>query len=144
VSVAAVARQHGVNASLLFGWCRLHRRGLLDAAAAAAPEVLPVKITEPTITPTQRWRTKPKNRCAIKPVATGGSGVEIIVGEQLRIRLATNPKAALPQAPPDPRTAVGRPRLGVDRADLHQQLHVRQSAQTDCGASSRSSRCSIP
>jgi transposase len=30
VSVAAVARQHGVNANLLFGWCRLHRGGLLE------------------------------------------------------------------------------------------------------------------
>jgi transposase len=54
VSVAAVARQHGVNANLLFGWCRLHRRGLLDAAGAVTPALLPVKITEPTLTPARR------------------------------------------------------------------------------------------
>ena len=54
VSVAAVARAHGVNANLLFGWCRLHRRGLLDPAGAATPAMLPVKITEPTLTPTRR------------------------------------------------------------------------------------------
>ena len=29
VSVAAVARQHGVNANLLFAWRRLHEQGLL-------------------------------------------------------------------------------------------------------------------
>jgi len=31
VSVAAVARQHGVNANLLFAWRRLHQQGLLEA-----------------------------------------------------------------------------------------------------------------
>ena len=31
VSVAAVARQHGVNANLLFAWRRLHEQGLLEA-----------------------------------------------------------------------------------------------------------------
>lgn len=30
-SVAAVARKHGMNANLLFGWLRLHRRGLLES-----------------------------------------------------------------------------------------------------------------
>ncbi len=31
VSVAEVARQHGVNANLLFAWRRLHEQGLLEA-----------------------------------------------------------------------------------------------------------------
>jgi transposase len=30
-SVAEIARQHGVNANLLFGWRRQQQRGLLDA-----------------------------------------------------------------------------------------------------------------
>lgn len=89
VSVAAVARQHGVNANLLFGWCRLHRRGLLDAAGAVTPALLPVKITEPTLTPTRRSTSTPKatRRAAVKSSAASGSAVEVFVGDQLRIRL---------------------------------------------------------
>jgi hypothetical protein len=33
-SIAAVARKHGVNANLLFGWLRLHRRGSLPTNGA--------------------------------------------------------------------------------------------------------------
>jgi len=89
VSVAAVARQHGVNANLLFGWCRLHRRGLLDATSAATPALLPVKITEPTLTPTRRStpRSKASTRTGVKSSVASGSAVEVFVGEQLRIRL---------------------------------------------------------
>lgn len=53
-SVAAVARKHGVNANLLFGWLRLHRSGLLNEQrrGRSAP-LLPVKIATPTLTPTE-------------------------------------------------------------------------------------------
>ena len=34
-SVAAVARKHGMNANLLFGWRRLHRQGVNDFPAWA-------------------------------------------------------------------------------------------------------------
>lgn len=89
VSVAAVARRHGVNANLLFGWCRLHRRALLDPAGAATPALLPVKITEPTLTPTRRSTpaVKSSSRGGAKSATASGSSVEVYVGEQLRIRL---------------------------------------------------------
>jgi transposase len=89
VSVAAVARQHGVNANLLFGWCRLHRRGLLDPGGDATPALLPVKITEPTLTPSRRSTRTPKvpRRTAAKSSAASSSAIEVFVGDQLRVRL---------------------------------------------------------
>ena len=47
-SVAAVARKHGVNANLLFGWRRLHKRGLLEQCREPA-SLLPVTVTTPTV-----------------------------------------------------------------------------------------------
>jgi transposase len=41
-SVAAIARKHGVNANLLFGWRRLHKRGLLEQCREPA-SLLPVR-----------------------------------------------------------------------------------------------------
>lgn len=90
VSVAAVARQHGVNANLLFGWCRLHRRGPLDPGVDATPALLPVKITEPTLTPSRRSTPTPKaqRRTAAKSCAAATSSViEVFVGDKLRVRL---------------------------------------------------------
>ena len=53
-SVAAVALRNGVNANLVFGWRRLHRRGLLERQREVAPRLLPVKVTMPTLTPSAR------------------------------------------------------------------------------------------
>jgi transposase len=44
-SVARVAREHGVNANLVFGWRRLYQRGLLGGNVSAAA-LVPVKVTE--------------------------------------------------------------------------------------------------
>jgi transposase-like protein len=54
-SVSRVARKHGVNANLVFAWIRLHRRGLLQTQRQGKPvPLLPVKISTPTLTPTDR------------------------------------------------------------------------------------------
>lgn len=89
--MAAVARRHGLNANLVFGWRRLHRRGLLEGQRHAPP-LLPVQITSPTLTPTQRAsRAVTKARSAVKaPVATASAAtsfVEIILGDEKRVRL---------------------------------------------------------
>ena len=42
-SVAAVARGHGVNANLVFNWCRLYRAGRLGKGTEA--RLLPVRVT---------------------------------------------------------------------------------------------------
>ena len=45
-SVAAVARRHGMNANLLFGWRRRYEQGLLDQCREpASAKLLPVRIT---------------------------------------------------------------------------------------------------
>lgn len=45
VSVAVLARAHGVNANQVFTWRKLYREGLLDAKASPA-QLVPVRITE--------------------------------------------------------------------------------------------------
>jgi transposase len=40
-SVARVARAHGVNANLVFNWCRLYRAGRLDGGET---KLLPVRV----------------------------------------------------------------------------------------------------
>jgi transposase len=42
-SVARVARGHGVNANLVFNWCRLYRAGRLGRGSEA--KLLPVRVT---------------------------------------------------------------------------------------------------
>ena len=87
-SVAAVARQHGLNANLVFGWRRLHRRGLLEGQRHAPP-LLPVQITSPTLTPTQRAsRAVTKARSVVKaPAPISVSCIEIVLGDAKRILL---------------------------------------------------------
>ena len=43
-SVARVARAHGVNANLVFNWCRLYRAGRLGRRSEA--KLLPVRVAE--------------------------------------------------------------------------------------------------
>jgi len=51
-SVATVARRHEVNANQVFAWRQLYRQGLLgEQAAGEAAEMLPVKVTTPTVLP---------------------------------------------------------------------------------------------
>lgn len=48
-SVARVARAHGVNANLVFNWCRLYRAGRLRRGSEA--KLLPVRVTGENCTP---------------------------------------------------------------------------------------------
>jgi transposase len=48
-SVARVARVHGVNANLLFNWCRLYRAGRLGGRSEA--KLLPVRVAAESSTP---------------------------------------------------------------------------------------------
>ena len=55
VSVATVARRHHVNPNQVFAWRQLHRRGLLNSQAAKSDaKMLPVKVSTPTVLPTER------------------------------------------------------------------------------------------
>ena len=56
-SVATVARRHNVNPNQVFAWRQLYRRGLLDPnAAQGSLPMLPVKVSTPTVVPTERAR----------------------------------------------------------------------------------------
>jgi transposase len=51
MSVAAVARAHGINANQLFGWCRLYKLGQLVERRSVSlrpgtPRLLPVSVRE--------------------------------------------------------------------------------------------------
>src|ERR1700689_4440145 len=54
-SVPEVALRHGVNANLLSVWRRLYQQGCLtERATSKQPALLPVKVTTPTLLPTER------------------------------------------------------------------------------------------
>jgi transposase-like protein len=54
-SVPEVALRHGVNANLLSVWRRLYQHGhLIEGPAAKQPALLPVKVSTPTLLPTER------------------------------------------------------------------------------------------
>ena len=54
-SVAMVARRHHLNANQVFAWRRQHRRGLLNSPGAKNDaKLLPVKVSTPTVLPTER------------------------------------------------------------------------------------------
>ena len=56
-SVATVARRHDLNPNQVFAWRQLYRRGLLDPEAPLETTLmLPVKVSTPTVLPTERAR----------------------------------------------------------------------------------------
>jgi transposase len=90
-SVAAVARKHGMNANLLFGWRRLRQAGLLERQRypRTAP-LLPVKVTTPTLTPTRRIGTRTRKSARVPALEStmGESVMEIVLSDGVRIRLS--------------------------------------------------------
>lgn len=94
-SVAAVARKHGVNANLLFGWRRLHKQGLLEQAREPAATLLPVKVATPTLTPASTSGTAVDPRAARRSASrrsrratTPSEGyVEVAVGNDIVVRI---------------------------------------------------------
>ena len=87
-SVAAVARKHGVNANLLFGWRRLHKRGLLEQCREPA-SLLPVKVTTPTVLPDRKSRPTGAVQVAKRPAvpAIGPGHIEIELPGDVLVRV---------------------------------------------------------
>jgi len=53
-SVSSVARRYELNANQVFAWRQLYRRGLLNPEATSqAPQMLPVRVSTPTVLPTK-------------------------------------------------------------------------------------------
>jgi transposase len=63
-SVARVAREHGVNANLVFGWRRLYQRGLLGGNVPAA--LVPVKLAEVPAVPDPALTTTPSGSIQLR------------------------------------------------------------------------------
>jgi transposase len=87
-SVAAVARKHGVNANLLFGWRRLHKRGLLEQCREPA-SLLPVTVTTPTVLPDRNSRPTRAVQAVRRPAvpAIGPGHIEIELPGDVRVRV---------------------------------------------------------
>jgi transposase-like protein len=85
-SVPEVAQRHGVNPNLLSIWRRLHRRGLLEGRGSVPGPLLPVKVSTPTVLPSERAVASKvsKNRSVIQ------IEVEFPGGQLLRIRGAVD------------------------------------------------------
>jgi len=67
VSVSRLAREHGINANMLFKWRRHYRAGLLGEASSAQPALLPVAITGALV--------------SAAPSATSPSRIEIAIAD---------------------------------------------------------------
>ena len=78
--VSLVAKRHGVATSLIFGWRRLLRKGLLTETADP-PRLLPVKVTTPTLVPSKR--AKMSSSVAV-PLDRGSVEVEFADGHRIR------------------------------------------------------------
>lgn len=62
-SVADVARAHGVNANIVFGWRRLAQRGLLRTESVHGAPLLPVKVESPTLLPRVKAMASDSTTC---------------------------------------------------------------------------------
>jgi len=67
-SVATVAQRHNVNPNQVFAWRQLYRRGLLDPKAAVDElPMLPVKVSMPTMLPSERARSASPSNAVGRP-----------------------------------------------------------------------------
>ena len=87
-SIAEVARVHGINANVVFGWRRLGQRGLLRAPAPESAALLPVKVESPTLLPTVKTTASP-------PAARERGIIEIEFSSGVRVRLHGTVEAVL-------------------------------------------------
>jgi transposase len=84
-SVAVVARRHDLNPNQVFAWRRLYRQGLLKAdTAQGSAELLPVKVSTPTLMPSQSARA-PKERAAVA-ASVASIEIKLASGHSLIVR----------------------------------------------------------
>jgi transposase len=94
-SVPAVARKYELNANLLFGWRRLYKQGLLEAAESA-PKLLPVEVATPTIVAARSASTavaKARTRSVPEhtPATSGELEIEWPSGVRVRLQGSVDP-----------------------------------------------------
>ena len=84
-SVAGVARAHGVNANLVFNWCRLYRAGRLGRRSEA--KLLPVRVAGESSTPALASLPEPGGLLA----ASAGTIHIQLRHAQVRVESGANP-----------------------------------------------------
>ena len=77
-SVAGVARAHGVNANLVFNWCRLYRAGRLGGGET---KLLPVRVAADSSTALPTSGHEPRS------LPTSGSGTIHIQLQHAQVRV---------------------------------------------------------
>jgi len=86
VSVASVARRHAVNANQVFAWRQLYRRGLLEVTKIqSVPSLLPVKVTTPTVLPSERRGERVSARDPPRHSSMGSIEIELPNGRCIRV-----------------------------------------------------------
>lgn len=82
-SVSTVARRHNVNPNQVFAWRQLYRQGLLKPGTGAESNpLLPVKVSTPTVLPTEHVRRTPREMAAAE---RRSPGIEIKLSNGHRI-----------------------------------------------------------
>jgi transposase-like protein len=82
--VADVARAHGINHNVVFGWRRLAQRGLLRTESTESTPLLPVRVESPTLLPS--------SKLALSSTEAVGS-IEIEFPGGVRVRVQGNADA---------------------------------------------------
>lgn len=84
-SVSSVARRHEVNANQVFAWRQLYRRGLLvPEVAPDRAEMLPVRVSTPTVLPTKP--SGPVGKAARQERASKSIEIKLVNGHSVVLR----------------------------------------------------------
>ena len=92
-SVSTVARRHNVNPNQVFAWRQLYRQGLLKPGAdTGSGLLLPVKVSTPTVLPTERARRPPREMVAAE-VRSPGIEIKLANGHSIVVHGRVDAKA---------------------------------------------------
>ena len=93
-SIARIAREHGVNANMVHYWRKLYREGRLGESKTNSVRLLPVSVSEPTVTA----RVDPLTKLASSPSAvmpSHSSGSIYVEFPKIHLRIEAGADAAL-------------------------------------------------
>ena len=89
-SIARTAREHGVNANMVHYWRKLYREGRLGESKTNSVRLLPVSVSEPTVTA----MVEPLTNLSPSP-SVASSGSMYIEFAKIHVRIEAGADAAL-------------------------------------------------
>ena|SRR5579862_8282285 len=89
-SIARIAREHGVNANMVHYWRKLYREGRLGENTSNSVRLLPVSVSEPTVTA----MVEPPTNLSPSP-STAYSGSIYIEFAKIHLRIEAGADAGL-------------------------------------------------